>query len=225
MDPRPSPEASSSAILSTPLVVMGMLTHVLRQRFILINPPVDPILPWAWSPVLEDTGIFIESGWNKELEARTTRPGVWVDQLQTIYTRSSIGHQDQVPLQIRSGLESFHIFGHTDVAVDCTSPNRGESLMLGGIIQDFVQMSTFIIQKWFGLREISDVIMNRSIPFEYDDNLWSTQVQFRVGFETRWVTAQIVPLLNQLAMTLPDPSVDPADTRQILAQKAYGSSG
>jgi len=222
MDPRPAPGAATDITLSTPLVVVGMLTHVIRQRFI-PAPLTSPVLPWTWSDDLENTGIFVESGFNKELEARTTRPGVWVDQMQTVYQRSSIGHQDQNPFDIKTSLESFHIFGHTDVAVDCTSPNHGESLMLGSIVQDFIQMSTFLIQKWFGLREISEVVLNRTSPFEHDDQLWSTQVQFRVGYETRWATMQILPLLNQIELTLKDISVDPEETRRMLIQKMYGA--
>lgn len=220
MDPRPSPEAAPNSILSTPLVILGMMTHVLRQRFMAANQGV-PVLPWSWSPVLEDTGIFVESGYNKELEARTTRPGIWVGQLQTVYNRSSIGHQDQVPFVLKTSMELHHIFGHTDVAVDCTSPNHGESLMLGSIVQDFVQMSTFLIQKWFGLREISDVLLNRTSPFEYDDKLWNTQVQFRAGYETQWKSMQVLPLLNQIGLTLTTVGTDPVETRQILAQQAF----
>ena len=221
MDPRPAPGAATDITLSTPLVVVGMLTHVIRQRFI-PAPLVTPVLPWTWSDDLENTGIFIESGFNKELEARTTRPGIWVDQMQTVYQRSSIGHQDQNPVNFKTSLEAFHIFGHTDVAVDCTSPNHGESLMLGSIVQDFVQMSTFLIQKWFGLREISEVMLNRTSPFEHDDQLWSTQVQFRVGYETRWSSMQVLPLLNQIELTLKDISVDPEETRRMLIQRMFG---
>lgn len=221
MDPRPSPEATSNVILSTPMVVLGMMTHVLRQRFLPANQG-EPVLPWLWNEELESTGIFIETGFNKELEARTTRPGIWVDQIQTVYSRSAIGHQAPEPWDPKTSLERFHIFGHTDISVECTSPNHGESLMLGSIVQDFVQMSTFLIQRWFGLREISEVLLNHTTPFEHDDNLWSTPVQFRVGYETRWESRQMVSLLNQIALTLTDVGDDPHETRLLLARRALG---
>lgn len=222
MDPRPAPNAAPNITLSTPLVVVGMVTYIIRERFKLA-PLASPVLPWIWSDDLENTGIFVEAGFNKELEARTTRPGVWVDQMRNVYERSSIGHQDQNPADLKTSLESHHIFGQIDVGIDCTSPNSGESLMLGSIVQDFIQMSTFLIQKWFGVREISEVLLNRTSPFEQDDQLWNTQVQFRMGYETRWATMQILPLLNQIELTLKDISSNPEETRRILAQKMYGS--
>jgi hypothetical protein len=220
MDPRPSPEAAPNVTLSTPLVVIGMVAYIIRQRFKLA-PMALPVLPWIWNEDLENTGIFIEAGFNKELEARTTRPGVWVDQMQNVYTRSSLGHQDQNPIDFKTSREEFHIFGNIDVAIDCTSPNNGESLMLGSIVQDFIQMSTFLIQKWFGMREISEVLLNRTAPFEQDDQLWNTQVQFRLGYETRWAAMQILPLLNQIEMTLKDISVNPEEARRILIQRMF----
>lgn len=215
MDPRPAEGSLQNIQLSTSLVVIGVFVSVIRERF-KATTPMEPVLNWVWKPVTDQTEIFIESGYNTELEARLTRPGIWVDRSQNIYLKSGIGSQDQISVCIPKTLEMYHAYGETDIVIDCTSPNRGESMMIGSIVQDFLQMSSFLIERFFGFRRLSDVILNRTGPHEEDDQLFTSQVQLRVHYETRWATQPVAALLHQVGLSLADKDNPDATLRQIL---------
>jgi hypothetical protein len=201
--PRPPEGSNSQIVLSSPLAVLGMLVDVLRQRF--KNYPInDPALRWVWDPDPKKTGIFVESGWNDNLEARNVRPGVWVERGQNVYTQSGIGRQDQVPVVLTQQKEYFHSFVETDIIIDCTAQNRGESMLLGSVVQDFLVASSNIIEAKFGLRHMSDSILNQTTPFEKDNTLWTSQITFRTYYEVRWITAPIEDVLNRLTMRIED---------------------
>lgn len=198
--PRPYNEHT---LCSTPLTVLGMFIEIVRARFVKHDFD-DPAVKWTWNDDPNVTEIFIESGYNTNLEARTVRPGIWVERGQNIYVKSSIGRQDQMPVHVWKSVYLHHSFGEVDITFDCTSPNRGESMVIGSILQDFLQMSADIIKGEFGLRDMSDVIMNPTVPFDKDDNLWSTQLQLRAQYEIRWFTAPLAPTLNSVAAKLSD---------------------
>lgn len=199
MIPRPT-EDSARTILSTPLSIIGMVIEVIRLRFkkgVFSNPALE----WEWEPLEEavasnPNNIFIESGFNTNIDAYTVRPGIWIDRDQNVYQKKSIGHQDQMPVNISSRLERFYAGGECDVVVDCTSPNRGESMVIGSVVQDHLQMSSNIIQACFGLRDISDVVLNRTVPFDKDDKLWNSPIQFRIYYEIRWASFPVASLMK-----------------------------
>ena len=198
------PEGSpDSLVLSSPLAVLGMFVTVIRERFSERNSS-DPAFFWTWNEDPKTTGIFVESGWNENLEARTVRPGIWIDRGQNAYRQSSIGRQDQMPLQVHQQREYSHSFVETDIMIDCTARKRGESMLLGSIVQDFIEASSDIIEAKFGLRHISDSILNQTAPFEKDDVLWNSQLSFRVFYEVRWITAPIQDLLNKISLRIED---------------------
>lgn len=180
-----------------------MFVEIVRANF-KPNALHNPDIPWHWAADLKTTGIFAESGWNENLEARNVRPGVWVDVLQNIYGKVSIGDQDQMPVQRRSRLENFYCTAELDVVMDCTSPKRGESIAVGSQVQNFLHMSSDIIQAQFGLQGMSPVILNRAAPFEKDVTMWNAQVQFRVYYEVRWATLPMITVLNDINMSLRD---------------------
>jgi len=204
MIPFPVEGANPNLRLSTPLTVIGMLVTILRERFLAATNHSDPALPWGWVSSPADTGVFIESGWNENLEGRNVRPGVWVDRDQNIYAAVSIGRQDQMPVYQKVRLEQFYMVGDLDVLIDCTAVKRGESMLLGSIVQDFLQMSSRIIMEYFGLRDISPMVLGRTVPFEKDAKLWSSPVQFRVQYEVRWATAPIATVFSDFALKIVD---------------------
>jgi len=203
--PRPYNEQT---LLSTPLTVLGMFIEVVRARFS-TDTFSDPEVPWTWDDDIGTTDIFIESGFNTNIEARTVRPGIWIDRDQNIYVKSNMGRQDQMPVHTRKSVYLYHGFGEVDIILDCTSPNRGESMVIGSVVQDFLQMSASIIKGDFGLRDMTDVIMNRTSPFDKDDKLWNTQIQVRAQYEIRWVTAPLAPTFNSVLAKLSNVA-DPA---------------
>jgi hypothetical protein len=215
--PRPYNEQT---LLSTPLTVLGMFIEIVRARFSDDNFS-DPEVPWAWNEDLDLTKIFIESGFNVNIDARTTRPGVWIDRDQNIYVKSNMGRQDQMPVHIRKSIYLYHGFGEIDIMLDCTSPNRGESMVVGSVVQDFLQMSASVIKGEFGLRDMTDVIMNRTAPFDKDDKLWNTQVQVRAQYEIRWITAPLAPAFNSVLSKLSNVEDPSAYFREVALRSKY----
>lgn len=203
MIPRPADNANEKVILSTPLALVGMLVALIRERFKSENYS-NPDVPWHWQEEHADTEIFVESGWNKNIEARNAHPGVWIDRDQNIYRTSSVGRQDQVSEVMKQDQRRYHSFGETDIVIDCVGRNRGESMLLGSIVQDFVQASAAIIEVCAGLRRISDVILNRTAPFDKDDKMWNSQINFRAYFEVRWGTIPVENLVNAIYARVED---------------------
>ena len=194
--------------MSTPLTILGVFVEVVRERF-RAESQVEPASPWIWQDNLKETSIFVESGWNENIEARNVRPGVWIDRDQNIYQKVVLGDRDQDPVpwpEVR--LETFYGQGEVDIILDCVAPKRGESMVIGSIVQDFLHMSSNYVQACFGLRDMSAVILGRTTPFEKDDKLWTSPVQFRAYYEIRWATAPISLALNQIALRVAD-AADP----------------
>jgi hypothetical protein len=209
--PRPANDAGVQTVqLSTPLAVLGMFISVIRERFKEGNFS-DPARPWYWTAVPAETGVFIESGWNENLEARTTRPGVWVDCLQNVYRASGVGRSDQVSEILQHTHARHHSFAESDITIDCTARKRGESMLLGSMVQDFIQASTPLIARFYGLRQISDTLLDRTVKFDKDDTLWNSHVSFRAFYEVRWGTIEIPRILHQVIATV-TASGDPVES-------------
>jgi len=187
------------------MTLIGIFVAILRERF---DPTTfsDPALQWAWKEDLKTTGIFIESGFNAKLEARNVRPAIWVDRAQNNYGRVAVGDQDQIPINLKYRHELFYSTAETDMLLDCTSSERGESMLLGSICQDTLHMSARLIEEAFGLRDMSPVILGQTVPYEKDKNLWNSPVEFRVYYEVRWATVPMAQLLTRLYMKIADKS-------------------
>ena len=200
-DPIPPAGSHPDIAISSPLTVIGIFIAILREHFTAVannNPP----LKWAWEDDVKTTQIFVESGFNENIEARNVRPGLWVDRLQTVYEKYVIGDQDQMPEVRETGLMQFWGLAETDISIDCTSKNRGESMYIASIVQDFLHMSANVIQAYFGFRDMLPIIMNRTEPYNKDRTLMNTQIQFRVQYELRWATLPITQVLSGVAMKL-----------------------
>ena len=204
-EPIPVPGTHPWLTVSSPMTLIGIFVAILRERF---GPGTfsDPVLQWAWKEDLNTTRIFIESGFNEKIEARNTRPAIWVDRAQNNYGRVSVGNQDQMPVNLKFRHEFFYSTAETDMLIECTSPDRGESMLLGSISQDVLHMSARHIEAAFGLRDMSPVVMGRTVPYEKDKDLWNTPVEFRAYYEARWSTVPMATLLMRLYMKIADKS-------------------
>ncbi|PIX39958.1 MAG: hypothetical protein COZ56_15990 [Armatimonadetes bacterium CG_4_8_14_3_um_filter_58_9] len=203
MIPKPVDGANPNLIFSTSLTIIGVFVAILRERFSPATPS-DPPLKWHWLPEIKDTGLFIESGWNENLEGRNVRPGIWVDRDQNVYQQVSIGDRDQMPVYQNVRLQLYYGIGETDMILECTSTNRGESMILGSIVQDFLQMSSDEIQAIFGFRSMTPIILNRTTPFNKDTKLWTSPVMFRVQYENRWASQPIATMLRNIFLKIDD---------------------
>lgn len=220
MIPRPTDGAPGLFRVSTPMATLGVFVQILRERFSL-GSSIDPLLPWSWNDDPNATSIFIEAGWDDNLEGRNVRPGIWVDREQNVYGKVSIGDQDQMPVYQGVRLEQFYCKGDMDIIIDCTSTKPAESAIVGSVVQDFLHMSSNYIQALFGLHDMSPVVMNRTSPFEKDDKLWSTVVQFRATYEARWATLPVANTLNEIAVKIRDMEDPEAHFLDIVLRKPY----
>jgi len=202
-DPIPVEGQHTYINISTPMTLIGIFVAILRERF-LAGTPSDPELKWHWGDDPKAAEVFIESGFNEHMEARGTRPGIWVDRDQTSYGQVVIGDQDRIPQLMRTSHKYYYASAETDMIIDCTDKARGTSMMVGSVVQDFLQMSARIIQAYFGLRDMSPIALNRTVPYEKDRELMVSQVQFRVSYEARWDTLPINPVLRGIDMRLGD---------------------
>lgn len=189
--------------LSTPLTVLGIFVAILRERFSETGFS-DPVLKWEWKTDKATTGIFIESGFNDEIEARNVRPAIWLDFTQHVFGRVSIGDRDQVPVYLPKRLENYYCLAEMDLVADCTSKERGESILVSSIVQEFIHFCSDIIQSLFGFRGMSPVIMARPTLYEKDRRLWNTEIQLRVEYERRWRSIPFSEVLNAIKLKLAD---------------------
>lgn len=200
------------ASLSESLSIIAILVKALRERFAENN--IFPTLPWEWKANPAETGIFIESGWNENLEARNVRPGIWIERNQNVYNPAVIGNRACPPIDLKTVREFFYALGEIDIDIDCTSPSRGESMLVGSIVQDFFAASAQVLMGQFGFREFSPILLNKTQPFDKDTKLWSSVVQFRVQYELKWDTQPYASLLQSLSLKLVD-SINGQDYREI----------
>lgn len=220
MIPRPTDGSPSLFRVSTPMAALGVFVQILRERFSQASS-IDPILPWVWNDDVNTTKIFVESGWNDNLEARNVRPGVWVTRNQNVYGKVSLGDQDQMPVYQGVRLEQFYCKGDIDINVDCTSTQEGESAIIASVVQDFLHMSSNYIQALFGFHDISPVVMQGTTRFEKDDGLWTTLVQFRATYEARWATLPVANVLNEIAVKIRDMENPETFFLDIVLRKPY----
>jgi hypothetical protein len=207
MDPIPVKGQHDFINMSAPLTLIGIYVAILRDRFMASTPSVPP-LKWNWTSDLKTTGIYIEDGFNEAMEARNVRPGIWVDRDQTVFSKVVVGNQDQVPVTLTTGMLHYYCQATCDMMIECTSQERGESMMVGSIVHEFLHMSSYEIMKTFGIRDMSPVVMGKTTPFERDRAMMVTQIQFRVEYEARWVSLPIAHLLTGVKLKLGE-SADP----------------
>jgi hypothetical protein len=201
----PSPFTTSpvEVVYNTPLTIINIFVECLRERFTAGNS--SPALSkWAWTNDDKTTKIFIESGFSINAEVRGKRPGIWVDISQNVYGNVSLGPFDQIAVLDRSRTEMYYSMADTDIMIACTSPNRGESMQLGSIAQEFLHMTSRPIMETFALRSMTPVIMTHTDYFDRERELWNTPVQFRVGYEVRWATRPQAVLLNNIRLRITD---------------------
>lgn len=201
----PSPlQGSSEAIqriveMADAVILIEVIVEALRQRFSQ-EFDSDPVPPWKWVEDVKSTGILIENGFTEHAETRNGRPGIWVDRTNTITMPASIGDQDQHPEVLATGATRHYARTETDITVDCTAEERGESMLIGSIAHIFLVMTQHPLMGYFGIHDVSPFSMGQTVPYERDKQLWSTPIQFRLGIETRWNVRESLPLLSTIVM-------------------------
>lgn len=186
----------ASVGLHSPLAITGAFIYIIRGIF---SP--DNKLSWTWVDNKTESTILVESQYQPDVDAKDLRPGVYVDVDQTSFGQISTGYQDQnQPGLIETGQETFISHGNVDVLIDCTSKSKGESIQLGTLVSTYLHCSAKLIKKTFGFRSMSPVAMGRCIPYYRQENLFNSQITFRVEFELRYATIPIAPVLRGIGV-------------------------
>jgi hypothetical protein len=198
------PGQQAEVMPGSPTAVVALFAEIVRERFRAENE-----LPWVWregeTPAPDETGepdaprkILIEPAFVEHDETRNYRPAIFVDKGETVTTKVAIGNFAGKHLQ--SGLKGFYSLGTIPIDIECVSDKKGESATLADTIWFYILAGREQIRDTFGLHEVSEPVLGRTLPAERDKQEWSTHVSFTIQTDLRWVTKPVAPLLNGIVM-------------------------
>jgi len=178
-------------VAGSPLAIQGIFLEVIRERF-----KEDAGIDIVWREDITLTDILIEAGYNEETESRGETPAVYINRLQTVPSKQIVG--DRVGVRLPDHLEGFGALTTVQLSIDCISNDNGESAVIGDIVQFMILASQDVIQREFGLYDLSHPALGQTVPYEQNTTKWNTQISFAVQFWIRWSQVPIAPLLQQV---------------------------
>jgi hypothetical protein len=178
-------------------------------------------LPWVWDnslrpasecPEPEDpdqvrTKILIDSAFNIHRGTHNYRPAIYVDHGNTIAQKVVIDNSSGRHLP--SGLNAYYCMANTEMLISCSSETPGESSILGDTVWFFLLATRDIFRKDFGLYDLTEPILGKTVNDEEDKEIWKTQIHFSVTTEMRWAVRPIAPLVNDIAIAIRKEGVTP----------------
>lgn len=176
----------------SPLAIIGIFVAVLRERFTEGNCPPD--YPWFEDPT--QTKIIIESGFEENQTERGKKPAIYVDKDESVYARLVIG--DRAGHTLKDTKDFQWTLSTVPVLIECVSGRRGESAVIGDIVQWSLHAMSDAIQSMFALHDMTPPTLGRTVPYEHDKEAWSTPVSFTIQYNVRWTTLPIRPLMQEL---------------------------
>lgn len=191
----------------TPLAVIGLWVTALRYRF--NRNPAEP-LPWVWDanlrpsdtedgvpvPEGEPRKLLIEAAYNVEKSARNYRPAIYVDR-ETV-TADKVVTDNLAGRYIPTGLNAYFCQSNVPITFYCESENAAESCLIADTAWFFVLATRDIFKKEFGLYDIREPVLGKTVPIDEDKQVWQTPVSFVVTLEVRWSTQPIAPMLRDI---------------------------
>ena len=185
----------ASVQLHSSLALIGGYIYMLRQYF------SSGGLPWQWVDNKTQTGVLIESAFEKNTEVNDFKPGVYVDRGQLAIQHVVIGDRDTNQPKIQEWrLEHFYTVKQTDMRITCVSARRGEALLLSDTVVNYLQASNRLIQSSFSFRDISPILASPVQNFELDETMYSVSINFRVETESRFATIPVAPVLHKIIL-------------------------
>lgn len=189
----------------SPLAIIGIFVAVLRERFAPGNGPGD----YPWYDDQNDTGIIIESAFEDSNTERGKKPAIFVDKDQSVYGKLVIG--DRAGHTFKNAKDFQWTLSTVPILIECVSGRKGESAIIGDIVQWSLHASSDAIQATFALHDMTPPTLGRTVPYEADKEAWSTSVSFQVQYNVRWTTVPIAPLLQEIAMRIQQTGKTPSD--------------
>lgn len=195
------PDQQADVMPGSPLAVLALFTEIIRARF------SDGTLAWRWTdnptPEAEEENtedeprkILIEPSFSEGAEARNFRPAIFVDKLETIPNKVAVGNF--AGAQLRSGLRAFYSLAAIPIDIEVISDRKGESAILADITWFYLLAGREQIRKTFGLQEMTNPVLGRTLPQESDKRTWITHITFTVEIGFRWSTLPVSPVLREI---------------------------
>lgn len=181
----------------SPLAVVGIFLEVLRARF-----RADSGMPFVWHTDPSESGIQIEMGYNKHVEARDMQRALVVNRLATVPLQLVVGHN--VGTHLPTAKRGYYTHFLVRMSIDCVSTDMGESMYLADVVQFLLLAAREPISAAYSFHEIGVPEMGQTAPFVLDADKFSTTVSFEVQIHARWTTMKIAPILAQVGIRVVD---------------------
>jgi hypothetical protein len=198
-------QTHSMIVDGSPLAIIGIFVAVLRERFTPGNGPTD----YEWYDDQNKATVIIESAFEDSNTERGKKAAIFVDKDQSVYGKLIIG--DRAGHTIKDGKDFQWTLSTVPILLDCVAGRKGESAILGDIVQWSLHASSDAIQSTFALHDMTPPTLGRTVPYEADKESWSTPVSFQVQYNVRWTTVPIAPLLQEIAVRIQQAGLTPAD--------------
>lgn len=207
------PDQQEDVLPGSPLAITAVFTEIVRERFRAENQ-----LAWVWTenptPSSTETNepgaarkIVIEPGFNANTEVRNYRPAIFVEKGDTVSGKVAVGNL--AGQKLSTGMRAFYALTTVPIDIECVSDQKGESAQLADIVWFYILGGRELMRKTFGLHDMSNPTLGRTLPFEQDKQAWSTHITFEVQFSLRWTTLPMGPLLNSIVARFRESGADP----------------
>ena len=184
-------------------------------------PEAREDLPWVWDNSLRPaaecpepenpdevrTKILIDSAFNIHRGTHNYRPAIYVDHRNTIAQKVVV--DNRVGSHLPSGLQAYYCIAQTEMMISCSSETPGESSILGDTVFFFLLATRDIFRHDFGLYDLTEPILGKTVVDEEEKDIWKTQIHFSVTTEMRWAVRPIAPLVNDIALAIRKEGVTP----------------
>lgn len=179
-------------LVKSPLHIIGVYLATLRERF---SSPGETF-QWFYNEEDHLSRIYIEAGAGDELKKNDARPALYVDRAAIIFPQVTVG--DFAGQQNHTGLKGYYCVGNGQILVDCVSSNRGESAVLGDIVQGFLLMSSNEILRVYNIRDNTPITLGPTTVWEKDNRLYSTRVTSEISFDVKWAERPVARKIQSL---------------------------
>jgi hypothetical protein len=161
-------------------------------------------LPWVWdnslrpaaecppvegNPDLIRTKILIDAGFNIHRGTHNYRPAIYVDHGNTVAQKVVV--DNRVGNHLPSGIVGYYCMAQTEMVIECDAETPGESSILGETVWFFLLATRDIFRSDFGLHDITEPLLGKTMNDTEDKEVWKTPISFSVTTELRWAVRPI----------------------------------
>ena len=189
-----SERAHPYVLVKSTLDIIGLYVSVIRERF--SSSGVQ--FPTNWDEADHLSKVYIEAGAGEEVKKNDARPAIYVDRSPIVFAKVVIG--DFAGSDLKTGLKAFYSTGVGQINIDCVSKSRGESAVLGDLVQGFMLMSSDEILAAHNLRDCTPITLGATESWSKDNRLFVTRVTSEVTFDVKWATRPLERKLHSISL-------------------------